>query len=293
MSSATDLGGTPPQAPFHDVICGIDGSEQGVEAARQGVALAAHEAKLWGVSVWDTGLAMMGGIHASEVMVDLRRHADEALHAATAEIPRLEPLLMRGRDVSGLLAAVANLDADLIAVGAHGHSRPAGILFGSVATAVSHHATCTALIARSGHGTPFPGLILHANDGSEEAADAARVAGQIAAMHGSTVMTLHVADEGHAESGRGIAEASVALIEAAGREPVVEVVQGSPHRRIIEIAHDSAASLIVIGGRGRTGLRALGSVSERVAHHAPCSVLLVRAATHPLPEDEWPLPRSA
>ena len=34
--------------------------------------------------------------------------------------------------------------------------------------------------------------------------------------------------------------------------------------------------------RGLTGLRALGSVGERVAHHAPCSVLIVRRPAHPI-----------
>ena len=37
-----------------------------------------------------------------------------------------------------------------------------------------------------------------------------------------------------------------------------------------------AADLLVVGSRGVTRLRALGSVSERVAHHAPCSLLVVR-----------------
>lgn len=41
---------------------------------------------------------------------------------------------------------------------------------------------------------PFPALILHANDGSPESLDAARVAGRLAARHGCTMVTLHVAE---------------------------------------------------------------------------------------------------
>jgi nucleotide-binding universal stress UspA family protein len=37
------------------------------------------------------------------------------------------------------------------------------------------------------------------------------------------------------------------------------------------------ADIIVVGSRGLRGLRALGSVSERVAHRAECSVLVVHA----------------
>ena len=218
----------------------------------------------WGVSVWDPGQAMMAGIHASEVMIDLRRERLEALQAAQRTLTGLQPILMKGGDVAGLLAALANLEADLLSIGAHGHSRAAGVLFGSVATAMARHATCSVLIARENVTDVFPGLIVHASDGSAGSLDAARVAGAIAARHHSTVVTLHVSDG--LDRGSAMAEESVALIEATGLEPVPKVVQGSPHRRIVEVANETGASLVVMGSRGRTGLKALGSVSERVAH---------------------------
>jgi hypothetical protein len=43
---------------------------------------------------------------------------------------------------------------------------------------------------------------------------------------------------------------------------------------LVSAARD--ADLLVLGSRGLHGLRALGSVSERVAHRAPSSVLVVR-----------------
>jgi nucleotide-binding universal stress UspA family protein len=57
----------------------------------------------------------------------------------------------------------------------------------------------------------------------------------------------------------------------------VEVIQGSPERDIIQFAETWGADLIVVGshGRGFWG-RLLGSVSDAVVHHAPCSVLVVR-----------------
>ena len=39
------------------------------------------------------------------------------------------------------------------------------------------------------------------------------------------------------------------------------------------------ADLLVLGSRGLRGVRALGSVSERAAHRAGCSVLVIRPAT--------------
>ena len=56
-----------------------------------------------------------------------------------------------------------------------------------------------------------------------------------------------------------------------------EVLKGSPEQQIVEEARDWKADLIVVGshGRGFWG-RMLGSVSDGVMHHAPCSVLVVR-----------------
>jgi nucleotide-binding universal stress UspA family protein len=44
------------------------------------------------------------------------------------------------------------------------------------------------------------------------------------------------------------------------------------------VAAAAEADLLVVGSRGLHGLKALGSVSERVAHRARCSVLIVRSA---------------
>ena len=57
-----------------------------------------------------------------------------------------------------------------------------------------------------------------------------------------------------------------------------EVVMGAPSRMIIESATNWGADLIVVGshGRGFWGRVMLGSVSDAILHHAPCSVLVVR-----------------
>lgn len=58
-----------------------------------------------------------------------------------------------------------------------------------------------------------------------------------------------------------------------------EVINGSPERAIIETAQKWGADLIIVGshGRGFWGRMMIGSVSDAVMHHAPCSVLIVRA----------------
>ncbi|MEM8829209.1 MAG: universal stress protein [Cyanobacteria bacterium P01_G01_bin.19] len=73
---------------------------------------------------------------------------------------------------------------------------------------------------------------------------------------------------------RSLAESA----EAAGVE--AEFIQdfGNPGRTICDRAKSCSADLIVIGSRGLTGVKEifLGSVSNYVTHHAPCSVLILR-----------------
>lgn len=116
-----------------------------------------------------------------------------------------------------------------------------------------------------------------ANDGSPESLDAALVAGEPAARYGSTAATLHVGET----RDRSVAEEAVALMEASGPEPVM-------HRAGLSVSSRCGwgwGVADVMGSRGRTGLAALGSVSERVVHHAGCSVLIVRRPAHPAQEE--------
>lgn len=57
-----------------------------------------------------------------------------------------------------------------------------------------------------------------------------------------------------------------------------DVLFGSPDSRIVETAEEWQANLIVVGSHGysRWERLLLGSVSDSVVHHAPCSVLVVR-----------------
>ena len=98
-------------------------------------------------------------------MNQLRQHARSALQRAEETFPGVRPMLIKGSHVPALLAAIANLEADLVCVGSRGTSRPAGLLFGSVASAVAHFAPCSVLVARQRREGVFPGLIVHANDG--------------------------------------------------------------------------------------------------------------------------------
>ncbi len=77
----------------------------------------------------------------------------------------------------------------------------------------------------------------------------------------------------------------VATLELAAREireagVAVEVFarQGDPADAILDVAEERGSDLIVVGNKGMTGAKRflLGSVPNKISHHAPCSVLIIR-----------------
>jgi len=55
------------------------------------------------------------------------------------------------------------------------------------------------------------------------------------------------------------------------------MVEGNPADKIVEIAEEEAVDIIVMGtGKGIVDKHLLGSVSEKVVHSTPCTIMLVR-----------------
>jgi nucleotide-binding universal stress UspA family protein len=69
-----------------------------------------------------------------------------------------------------------------------------------------------------------------------------------------------------------------AIFSEKGVSIKTELLHGSPESRIVEKAEEIEADLIIVGSHGynRWERLLLGSVSDSVIHHAPCSVLVVR-----------------
>jgi nucleotide-binding universal stress UspA family protein len=69
------------------------------------------------------------------------------------------------------------------------------------------------------------------------------------------------------------------LAEDAGvKEINVHPREGDPADAILDVAEEHGSDLIVVGNKGMSGAKRflLGSVPNKVSHHAPCSVLIVR-----------------
>ena len=66
--------------------------------------------------------------------------------------------------------------------------------------------------------------------------------------------------------------------EGAGVNVNTYAREGDPADAILDVAEERGADLIVVGNKGMTGAKRflLGSVPNKVSHHAPCSVLIIR-----------------
>ncbi|HEX3979196.1 MAG TPA: universal stress protein [Solirubrobacteraceae bacterium] len=97
---------------------------------------------------------------------------------------------------------------------------------------------------------------------------------RVARVHVPTDVQVNMREEVLA-----LLEASRRDAEAAGVSRVETFARvGDAADAILDVAEEQGADLIVVGNKGMTGATRflLGSVPNKVSHHAPCSVLIVR-----------------
>jgi nucleotide-binding universal stress UspA family protein len=75
-----------------------------------------------------------------------------------------------------------------------------------------------------------------------------------------------------------ILERAAAGAEKAGVDAATHAREGDPADALLDVAEETGADLLVVGNKGMTGAKRflLGSVPNKVSHHAPCSVFIVR-----------------
>jgi nucleotide-binding universal stress UspA family protein len=264
--------GTRQLAEFNRVVCFVDGSPDGLEALRQAAVLRPPDGELVGVVPLDLGVAAEAGFEATHAAAQLEEEAEQARDDAAAAlegIPSAEVEIVSGRPAAALRAVAEHRRADLLAIGRHGSSRRRGLIVGSLVTEMIHEAPCPVLVTRppAGGGPWVPRTLTVGIDGSDCSLDALGVARALGERLGVRVRLLA------ATGGKRIDAdelGSLGDVELDERRPVDALVAAS-----------EGSDLVVVGCRGLHGLASLGSVSERVAHRAVNSVLVVRGgASH-------------
>ena len=135
--------------------------------------------------------------------------------------------------------------------------------------------------------------ILHANDGSDHAFNALKLALRIAKKDAAELHMVSVEERGHmpelAEESNGDTGATTlrfdktlqrarALAEESHIRLRTHLLTGHPVRNIIKLASDLKADLIIVGASGHSALydRMIGSRAQKILHHATCPVLVVK-----------------
>jgi nucleotide-binding universal stress UspA family protein len=255
---------------FTRIVAGIDGSQQALETARQAALLQDVDGRLTLFSAWEITPVLIGAT-GTEIPYyfdeELQRTtAEKALRAAreyVAPYTAATGKLVRGTPAAKLLEEIDREEDTLVAIGSSGTGRLLGIVEGAVATEIVHKAPCSVLVARP-VDNGFPRRVVVGVDGSVESAAAYAAAHYLAERFDAE---LHAVV---AWGGKGVNERLIATITDGDHDDRHE----GPGEALVAAAE--SADLVIVGSRGLHGLHALGSVSERVAHSAPCSTLVVR-----------------
>jgi nucleotide-binding universal stress UspA family protein len=193
--------------------------------------------------------------------------------------------------------------ADLIVVGAHGHSDLGGrLILGSVSQRVLYEASCSVRIARGRprHADSPLRLIIGVDNSSysNAAVDAVcrrewptgtevrllAVVDTVMAItpdpsQPSVMKWIEVGDEDNWDEVRQFFEPSADKLRSAGLDAAVMIRRGNPKRELIGEAESWGANCIFVGAKGMRGIDRLllGSVSSAVSARADCSVEIVRS----------------
>ena len=257
-----------PETIFSRVLVGVDGSPASGEAVRQAALLASPAGAVTLLAAWGlelpivTPMTVLPAFDAEEQAA--RDEAEDALRAARQQLPSARMVVVRDFAAQALIDEAGRARSTLVAVGSHGQARTVGILTGSTATQLLHDAPCSVLLARPMRDVPR--RIAVGVDGSPESAAAYAVARHLAERFDGD-LTVVVA-----EGGKHLDVAGVSLVAGDG----FHVIPDEPVPVLVAASAD--ADLIVLGSRGLHGVKSLGSVSERVAHRAACSTLVVRTS---------------
>lgn len=141
--------------------------------------------------------------------------------------------------------------------------------------------------------------IVVGTDGSQTATEAVRQAVELARSVGARIEIVsayepvggqRLREEGeqapadvqwminHREEVEATLDGAAKVAERAGVRCTTYARQGDPADAILDVAEEQDVDLIVVGNKGMTGAKRflLGSVPNKVSHHAPCSVLIIR-----------------
>ncbi|MEV0152493.1 universal stress protein [Micromonospora sp. NPDC050686] len=282
-----------------EILVGYDGSADAAVALDWALAEAGRSGRpvrLAYVFEWLTVAGWIGPGVAPGIWPDdtARREVEGLVQKAASDAAAAHPgLTVHGEVFDGPPALVLqerSAAASVLVLGSRGHGGFGGLLVGSTAVSVAAHAHCPVVVVRDSQ-PGATGPVVVGFDGSESAQVALGFAVERAAQRRTPLRVVRVTQPPSPRRGPSEEEAAASAAEdrtateqalARWRETFpelaieVEVVPGSAAGVLVEASRD--AQLVVVGSRGRGGLRGmlLGSVSQQLIQHAHCPVAVAR-----------------
>ena len=227
-----------------------------------------------------------------QALIDAGRQAIERCRTLLpAETPSIRTLCEVQHPAAFILDSATAVQADLIAVGTHDHSRLTEVFAGSVSHRILLHATVPTLIVK-GKARPIT-RVLMAVEGREDAirlhtwltshpfknpvaVTVLSVVPSLAMVEPNVMVGFQSWSEEHNRQAQQVVYDTAQALAGPQFNVTTDVRMGDPVTTVCEVgnSHD----LIVVGSHGRKGLDRflLGSVSHGIVHRAGCSVLVVR-----------------
>lgn len=229
-----------------------------------------------------TAARLAGRVEAELILIHVGEESDggEVLREAAERARALgvEPRTERrtGEAAESIVAAAAELRADLLVIGDHGIGSAGRFSLGGVPDQVAHHSPVDILMVRTADPHREHGYrrVLIATDGSLTAHQATRHGFALAQAVGAEVSLIFVGDE---LIGDIVLRDTVARLGDDGIDRIV--VKGNPAKQISKSAADH--DLVVVGNKGMTGSRRYIQrvVPNKVAHEAASDVLIAKTVS--------------
>ncbi len=255
---------------YKRILFGTDGTARASAAADVATALAvAGRAELIVAHVWERPEGAQAVLDAA-----LER-------AETAGVKKRSGELRSGRPAEVLVELAEARDVGLVVVSG-GRSETE---LGDTAERLSHHSSRDLLIAMNvARGTQerLYRRVLIATDGSATADRAARKGYDLAEAIGAPVTMVFV---GHPATGKLITDDTVATYGTQAETDIV-ITQGAPATRVLEVANEVGADLIIVGNKGMKGAKRffLNPVPERIVAGADRDILIARTVAQAVSE---------
>jgi len=273
---------------FGRVLVGVDGRHGGRDAIALARQLAAPDASITLAHVYGPDLVVGG---ASSLSVGAGRAPAEALLEQERDSASLDAQLVAfdsHRAGRGLHLLAERLRSDLLVVGSTGHGLLGRVLMGEDTRSGLSGAPCAVAIASRGyrHSPHHLETLGVGYDGSPESKLALAAARALAARHEATIWALQVVplEDGQEDTPgpadwpdgtRRLVYQTIAQLRELGDDVEGDAVYGRPREELVRFGEH--LDLLLVGSRGYGPLGRLfhGGVSDYLARHAPCPLLIL------------------